>query len=236
MSTVTDDPQSLAHEAWQRSRHAALTAPQGNLALVETRWFAPGEEPTAAELEGADGVVVTRLERTDLDSGLPQQGLRRWDARSAAIRAFDGVETYPYDPAWVLRADYAPGGSGTVAFEHLRDGGRTRDLAVPGVITATIGGARYRLSAFDDGGVLLLVFADPTNGAETYGSGRFLFVEREAGAFGAPGEVVLDFNRAFVPPCGFSDQYNCPLPPAGNRLAEPVRAGERLPRFTADAR
>lgn len=52
------------------------------------------------------------------------------------------------------------------------------------------------------------------------------------GGFGQPGTVTLDFNRAFVPPCGFSAQYNCPLPPAQNRFAEPVIAGEKQVRFT----
>jgi hypothetical protein len=39
--------------------------------------------------------------------------------------------------------------------------------------------------------------------------------------------VILDFNRAFVPPCGFSDQYNCPLAPRNNRFPVPVTAGEK---------
>jgi len=41
-------------------------------------------------------------------------------------------------------------------------------------------------------------------------------------------------HRAFVPPCGFSEAYNCPLPPAQNRLAVPVEAGEKVPVFTND--
>jgi uncharacterized protein (DUF1684 family) len=45
--------------------------------------------------------------------------------------------------------------------------------------------------------------------------------------FGDAGPVSLDFNRAFVPPCGFSVQYNCPLPPAQNRFGVAIEAGER---------
>jgi uncharacterized protein (DUF1684 family) len=117
----------------------------------------------------------------------------------------------------------------------MRDNGRTRDLAVPGRIDVEIGGTVYGLHAFDDGGTLLLVFADPTNGVETYGAGRFLFVQRDADRYAAEGEVTLDFNRAFVPPCGFSDQYNCPFPPPSNRITVPVRAGEKLPQFADTA-
>jgi len=222
---------------WRRSRDEGLVAPQGNLALIETRWYDPGAEIPASDLTNAagDSVTVTTLERTDLDTGLPQRGLRRWDAESPAIRAFEGVLAYDYDPDWLLEGRYVPGGTGrTVAFEHLRDNGRTRDLAVPGEIITTIAGTEYRLNAFDDGGVLLLVFGDPTNGTESYASGRFLFVDRDANEFSTDGAVTLDFNRAFVPPCGFSDQYNCPLPPASNRIAVPVRAGERAPQFAAE--
>lgn len=86
----------------------------------------------------------------------------------------------------------------------------------------------YSLSAFDDDGTLLLVFGDASNGssgpAGTYASGRFLFVHR---VDDDARRVVLDFNRAFVPPCGFSNQYNCPLPPRNNRFAHVVDAGEK---------
>lgn len=98
---------------------------------------------------------------------------------------------------------------------------------MPGDITLTVGGTAYTLSAFDDDGTLLLVFGDPTNGNGTYGAGRFLFVPHD----GASRRVVLDFNRAFVPPCGFSDQYNCPMPPRQNRFHLPVEAGEKRPVF-----
>ena len=97
-------------------------------------------------------------------------------------------------------------------------------------------GVEYTMSAFDDGGTLLLVFGDATNGRDdesgTYGAGRFLFVQRtDDGGFGTAGEVVLDFNRAFVPPCGFSVQYNCPMPPPQNRFTGDVLAGERIVRL-----
>lgn len=59
------------------------------------------------------------------------------------------------------------------------------------------------------------------------GPARFLFVRRTDDE----SRVVLDFNQAFVPPCGFSDQYNCPMPPRQNRFHLPVEAGEKLPVF-----
>lgn len=224
-----------AHEAWRRERHAAVTAPQGNLALVETRWLADGERPdlAAARENAPASVSVTALRRSDINTGDEEHGLRFWDSASGAIRAFDTITCFEYDPAWVIDATFSPvDGSRTVAFEHIRDNGGSRELAVPGDITFQRDGVEYRFAAFDDGGVLLLVFGDATNALTddtgTYGAGRFLFVARPEGAtFDAPGSVTLDFNRAFVPPCGFSEEYNCPLPPVQNRFAGPVLAGEK---------
>ncbi|MFC9408366.1 DUF1684 domain-containing protein [[Kitasatospora] papulosa] len=217
-------------DAWRAERHRALTSPTGNLALVETRWAPAGEELDVDEARaGRPGTVtVTTLRRTDLVTGEPEHGLRLWDADAPAIRHFDRVDAFPYDPAWVLEASYTPvPGARRIAFEHIRDNGGSRDLVVPGDITLTVDGRAYTLSAFDDDGTLLLVFGDPTNGDTTYGAGRFLFVRRTDDE----SRVVLDFNQAFVPPCGFSDQYNCPMPPRQNRFHLPVEAGEKLPVF-----
>jgi uncharacterized protein (DUF1684 family) len=237
-------PNAIAeHDAWRDDRRAAVTAPLGNLALVETRWLAeetPGTVDAAAAAIAAEqpsGVTVTTLRRTHLDTGQDEVGIRRWDANAPAIRAFDGIEVFPYDPAWVQTARFTPvDGSRTVPFEHIRDNGGSRELVVPGDIVFTRDGVEYTMSAFDDGGTLLLVFGDATNGRDdesgTYGAGRFLFVQRtDDGGFGTAGEVVLDFNRAFVPPCGFSVQYNCPMPPPQNRFTGDVLAGERIVRF-----
>jgi uncharacterized protein len=213
------------HARWRESRTRAVTAPTGNLALVETRWTGAEPDLAAAQAGAAPTVEVTRIQRTDIDSGAAEHGLRFWDAASPAIRAFEQIDAYDYDPAWVLEGTFTPVASDrTVPFEHIRDNGGTRDLVVPGDIAFTLDGVDYTLAAFDDGGKLLLVFGDTTNGVETYGPGRFLFVSHVAGSDSA---VVLDFNRAFVPPCGFSAQYNCPLPPASNRFPLPVRAGEK---------
>ncbi|KAA9134535.1 DUF1684 domain-containing protein [Microbacterium caowuchunii] len=229
-------PSPADHHRWRAERFAAVAAPTGNLALIETRWTGEHPDLEAAQAEAGPGRTVTPIQRTTSPDGHIEYGLRVWDADSPAIRAFDRIATYPFDPAWVLTGRFEPvAADRTVPFEHIRDNGGTRDLVVPGDVIVEIQGTEYTVSAFDDGGVLLLVFGDETNGTETYGSGRFLFVERAEGTgFGEPGPVVLDFNRAFVPPCGFSAQYNCPLPPASNRFPLPIRAGEKNVVFVDD--
>jgi uncharacterized protein (DUF1684 family) len=149
--------------------------------------------------------------------------LRVWDAKSEGIENFGGIDVFPYSPEWVITAKFTeiPGGA-TVGFEHLKDDGKTRDLAVPGEITFTKDGNEYNLAAFKSGRALQLVFADTTNGDSTYSVGRFLFV-----APNADGTITLDFNRAVIPPCGFSYAFNCPMPPKQNRFPVPIEAGEK---------
>ncbi|MGA5701489.1 DUF1684 domain-containing protein [Peterkaempfera bronchialis] len=229
-SAQTIDAAQAGWDDWHASRLAAVAAPTGNLALVETRWLPDGEQPDLAEARAGlpDGVTVTAVQRTAIRSGEPEHALRFWDADAPAIRHFTGIDTFPFDPDWVIEATFTPVPDGRrVPFEHIRDHGDTRELLVPGDIRFTLDGTDYTLHAFDDDGTLLLVFGDPTNGTTTYGAGRFLFVSRDPDSE----TVMLDFNRSFVPPCGFSAQYNCPLPPRQNRFHLPVEAGEKLPVF-----
>ena len=236
-SPETVDSARAGWDAWRESRLRGVTAPTGNLALIETRWLPAGDETTLEEARAGhpDTVTATELSRTSLETGQTERGIRLWDAESPAIRAFRGIDVFPFDPSWVIEATFTPvSDERTIPFEHIRDNGLTRDLVVPGDIRFEREGVEYTLSAFDDGGTLLLVFGDPSNGAEgddgTYASGRFLFVEVDGD------RAVLDFNRAFVPPCGFSDQYNCPLPPRNNRFPVAVTAGEKRVVFAGGAK
>jgi uncharacterized protein len=149
--------------------------------------------------------------------------LRVWDANSEGIQEFGSIDAYPYNPEWVITASWTeiPGGV-TVGFEHLKDDGSTRDEVVPGSITFTKDGVDYDLAAFKAGRALQLVFADATSGDTTYSVGRFLFL-----APNPDGTITLDFNRAILPPCAFSYNFNCPLPPKQNRFAVRIEAGEK---------
>lgn len=249
-TSVGDSANVDAHNAWRKSRHESLTSATGNLSLTLTRWFPAGTgADEAAELVAEEranagaGVTVTELSRRNISTDEPEYGLRVWNANSPAIQAFERVDGFDYNPDWVIDATFSPiAADRTIPFEHIRDAGGSRNLVVPGDITFEREGQTFNLAAFDDNGTLLLVFGDPTNTAtdetQTYGAGRFLFVEFTGSdatdgterAAGAP--VRLDFNRAFVPPCGYSAQYNCPMPPAQNRLPWAITAGEKQPLFS----
>lgn len=228
MSTI-DSRESW--ENWRNGRLTSLTSASGNLALIQTTWFEDDErfEPTQILADQPDSVIATELIRRDFDGTVIEKGYRLWDSESPAINNFRGIDSYDFDPSWLIKGRFTAFPTKVaIPFEYLRDNGGTRDLAVPGEIQTVVGGESYRLNAFDDDGQLLLVFGDFTNKEETYASGRFLFVDRQPGN----DELILDFNRAFVPPCGFSNHYNCPMPPAQNRLHLAVRAGEKNPIFS----
>lgn len=150
-----------------------------------------------------------------------EYALRVWDAKSEDLENFGGIDAYDYNPEWVITARFTPVEGLSVGFEHIKDEGE-RETAIPGEITFEKDGVSYNLAAFKSGRALQLVFADATNGDETYSVGRFLFV-----APNPDGTITLDFNLAVLPPCAFSYQFNCPLPPKQNRFPVPIRAGEK---------
>lgn len=154
---------------------------------------------------------------------LGSYALRVWDADAEGIREFGSIDAFPYNPEWVIAADFVANADGsTVGFEHLNDNGATSEVPVPGEIVFAKDGVDYRLTAFLAGQILRLVFADSTNGDTTYSVGRFLY-----SVPAADGSLILDFNRAVLPPCAFSYNFNCPLPPKQNRFATPIEAGEK---------
>ncbi len=80
-------------------------------------------------------------------------------------------------------------------------------------------------------GGLFLPFRDATNGAETYGAGRYLLDAAKSADLGgdpAAGTLIVDFNFAFQPSCSFDPRWSCPLSPPENRLDIRIEAGERL--------
>jgi uncharacterized protein (DUF1684 family) len=149
-------------------------------------------------------------------------GVRVKDSQSPALAAFRGVESFPVDPSWRLVARFEPHPR-PVSIPITNILGMTENEPSPGVVVFERGGKSYRLDALDGGdGSLELLFADATSGRETYGAGRFLDTDPPSG-----GKVVVDFNKAFNPPCAFTTFATCPLPPPQNRLSLAVTAGEK---------
>ena len=151
--------------------------------------------------------------------------LRLADNESENRKHFGGRVWFPVKESYRLRAKF-------VAYEPQRripivnviD--EVSDEPSPGYVEFRLGGKTYRLDAVGDDGGLFFVFRDATAGKTTYGPGRFLYIEKKP----ASGEsVVLDFNRAYNPPCAFNEYTTCPLPPKQNILPVRVQAGEKYP-------
>lgn len=145
------------------------------------------------------------------------------DSEAAARKRFAGIEHFPVDPKWRVEARFEPAPAGH-EIEVPNALGYLEKMNAPGHVVFELGGATQRLLALDDtgDGRLFLVFGDSTTGKETYGGGRFLYTDPPK-----DGRVVIDFNRAYNPPCVFSAYATCPLPPPGNKLKVRVEAGEK---------
>ena len=228
----------LPAEAWREGKDAGIRVrPSGaglELAVEDSGTWVPVTEETFVPRLTSRGVPLLRSGGRTADvfslDGSDYE-VRLYDEESPKRTAFAGIDRYDFDPALAIVGHldaYAEVSQVPWEFTRSTDTGHTK--SVPGVVIAEIAGERAEFSAFADGDQLVLVFADGTTGAESYAPGRFL---RFAPPVEGSGEVLLDFNRAFIPPCGFSDFYSCPIPPAQNRVATPIRAGEQRVRWRA---
>jgi len=150
--------------------------------------------------------------------------LRVKDRRAPTLLAFTGVENFPIDPSWRIDARFVPAEGGkTIDIANVL--GQFEVMGVGGVIEFERDGRTHSLLGLKskESDSLWFLFADRSSGRETYGAGRFLYSD----GMPADGRVVVDFNKAYNPPCAFNDYSTCPLPPQQNRLDLAVTAGEK---------
>jgi uncharacterized protein (DUF1684 family) len=103
--------------------------------------------------------------------------------------------------------------------------GKLRRMTLVGTLVFTMKGRPLKLTAFMEEGSprLFVPFSDLTSGTETYQAGRYMNLDPSPS-----GIYVVDFNIAYHPYCYYNEDFDCPFPPAENRLTVPIRAGERL--------
>ena len=176
---------------------------------------AGGADPTTVSFGTANFFAIDRGGR---------KGLRVKDTDAPTRQHFRGIESFPVDPSWRIEATWVPAKPG----ETLEMGtaiGTVDKFPVPGRLEFTRDGKRFELlPVIEEPGdaQYFIVFADRTSGRETYGAARFIYVDPPK-----DGKVVLDFNRAYNPPCAFTSFATCPLAPPENRLDLRVTAGEK---------
>jgi uncharacterized protein len=173
--------------------------------------------PTIVELGNLRFKVIVRGQRI---------GIRLQDVDSERAKQYRGPIFFPLDLSYRITATWVPSDSKkTMDVPNVL--GDITPTPVAGTVVFKINGREMHLT--DLGGNpskgLFFVFNDLTSKTETYPGGRFLETEPVVN-----GTVVIDFNRAYNPPCAVTPYATCPLAPKDNRLAVAIPAGEKYDR------
>ena len=210
--------------------HAGSFTLRGQVVTVK---FAPGvnavitgKPATTAELQPdtADNPTVVELGNLRFHAIIRGQrvGIRLKDLDSDAVRQFRGAQFFPLDLSYRVTASFLPSdGKQTVDVPNVL--GDVSPTPIAGTAVFKLNGQELRLTDLggDAAKGLFFVFSDPTSKTDTYPGGRFL----KTGPV-TNGTVVLDFNRAYNPPCAVTPYATCPLAPKENRLSVAIPAGE----------
>jgi uncharacterized protein (DUF1684 family) len=152
--------------------------------------------------------------------------IRILDPNSERLKGFQGLKYFPVDEEFRVLGRIRPQPSREVSI--LDTQGWERVAWIYGQVEFLLMGRTETLDLilFDKepgpDSAFMLIFKDKTSGKETYPACRYLYIP-----FQKEGEIWVDFNKAFNPSCAYAKSFACPLPPKGNQLGVPVRAGER---------
>jgi uncharacterized protein (DUF1684 family) len=174
------------------------------------------ENPSYIKLEGIQMVVIQRGNR---------MGVRMWDNQSEKRASFPARTWYDIDEAFRIPATFFAYERPKMAyFPDLT--GEKAEFPVEGYVTFDFEGQTHQLDINkEDDGTLFLRFWDPTAQDETYPTGRYLVADVQS-----DGKIFLDFNKAYNPPCAFTDFATCVFAPEQNHLTIKIKAGETFPR------
>ncbi|MBA8990116.1 hypothetical protein FHW23_001362 [Curtobacterium pusillum] len=197
----------------------------------------------AVLVAGDEAVVASTVTFPDGFAGTVSAGtLRVWDPSSESIARFAGIARFDRSDDWVTSGRYTPV-TGLEARGAVLDAAGD-PLEVAGHIETAFGSTSVRLvavrsAAFRGAARLQLIVQDTTSAlpeddpGSTYSMGRFLYLDDPGTDPSAGADVELDWNLLVLPPCAFSYQFACPIPPEDNHVPVPITAGERHPVDTA---
>ena len=170
-------------------------------------------DPTILDVGSLRWYIIKRGEK---------YGIRLRDTKNPLRNTFKGIERFPVNEDWKLIAmvdKYDP----PKVISLPTQIGTIEEEASPGAVVFEKDGKTYRIDAVDTGKRLWLIFADETSGEETYGAGRYLYIDKPD----STGATILDFNLAYNPPCVFTKYATCAFPPQQNFLELRITAGEK---------
>jgi uncharacterized protein (DUF1684 family) len=153
--------------------------------------------------------------------------LRTWDQNAETLANFREIPIFEPDPSWVIPATF-------FRYDSPRNlvlttlVGTSDDNPNDGYLEFELKGENYRFDvvATRSDTTLFVVFGDPTNKDETYGGGRYMYVDRPDTS-ASKSKVIIDFNKAYNPPCAFTAYSTCAFPPEQNKIPIKVTAGEK---------
>jgi len=150
--------------------------------------------------------------------------IRLWDNSRKQRKSFPGRQWFPIQDCYRIPGEYRKYDVDRM-LSLQRKNAANYDAQPGGEVSFIINNLECSLVVFvESEGELFTLFNDLSNGQETYSSGRYLVLDPPQ-----EGNVILDFNRAYNPPCAFTPHATCPLPPEQNRLKIPIPAGEKRP-------
>ena len=180
------------------------------------------ERTLRTDLENRDWVYLGRLSFHVIKRDDARFILRVADQENPVRKNFAGRAWYDVKPSFKVDAKFVPYNGKKVDIVNVLGDVSQEDVA--GYLEFRLNGKTYKLDALaDPGEPLFVIFADQTGKSTTYPSGRFLQVPAAVN-----GKTVIDFNKAYNPPCAFSAFTTCPLPPAQNVLKTSIAAGEKF--------
>jgi uncharacterized protein (DUF1684 family) len=204
-----------------KNKSVVLKAAEG------TTWTSEGkptssERPLSTSSSKRDWVVLDRISMHIIERD-GKYILRLADNQSDVRTNFKGRIWYEANPAFKTTAKYIAYPPGrTIPIVNVID--EVSDEPSPGYVEFKLRGKKYKLDAVGNDGGLFFVIRDKTSGDTTYRPSRFLYIEKKP----EPNTTfTLDFNRAYNPPCAFSEFTTCPLPPKQNILPLRLDAGEK---------
>ena len=177
------------------------------------------DDTTPAPVTISHGSLAWTVIRRD-----DRYALRLRDFEHPAIAAFPPIEYYPIDPGLRVSAKLHRFAAPKILQVDTVIAGLGWQPESPGVVEFEVDGQRLTLEAYASGDRLFFVFGDQTSGRETYPAGRFLYADLPTDG----DTTILDFNRAYNPPCAFNDFATCPVASPQNRLAVRIEAGEKF--------
>jgi uncharacterized protein len=167
--------------------------------------------PDVLQIRNLTMLVIQRGQRT---------GIRLKNKDSEVLKNFHGTHWFPVAEEYRVKAKFVPyTPAKKISVPNIL--GDVDESDCPGYVEFTLKGQRLRLDPVVEDNELFLIFKDQTTGKETYPSGRFLYADMPKN-----GETILDFNKAYNPPCAFTPYATCPLPPKQNQLPVRIEAGE----------